>query len=249
VNTGGTERAAVWIYSGVWGVLARWFRVPHEPPTLPVRQGAFVESFKPAPEFLRYLKFFFWIAMLPPDIAVFAGWAVLFMFVPWLAMILLPVAIFWAIAPDLVAYVALHLRYDTTWYVMSDRSLRIRRGIWIIEETTITFENVQNVRITQGPLQRYFGISTLVVDTAGGGGGERKGQATTGHSGVIEGITDAERWRDLILARLRASRSAGLGDHHDDRTQHGVRWSAAHLAVLREIRDTVVTQRSRKVQP
>ena len=81
---------------------------------------------------------------------------------PWLgALLALPAAAV-AILPDIVAYVAIHLRYDTTWYVIGRRSLRIRRGIWIINETTITFENVQNIHITQGPLQRYFGIADLV---------------------------------------------------------------------------------------
>jgi uncharacterized membrane protein YdbT with pleckstrin-like domain len=46
------------------------------------------------------------------------------------------------------AYIAIHLRYDTTWYVHGDRSLRIRRGIWVIHETTLTFENIQNVKTT-----------------------------------------------------------------------------------------------------
>ena len=73
-----------------------------------------------------------------------------------------------------MVYVALHLRYDTTWYVVTDRSLRIRRGIWVIEETTITFENVQNVSITQGPLERAFGIATLVVDTAAAAANRRR---------------------------------------------------------------------------
>lgn len=66
------------------------------------------------------------------------------------------------ILPDVVAYVAIHLRFDTTWYVMTERSLRIRRGIWVLHETTITFENVQNVVVNQGPVQRFFGIANVV---------------------------------------------------------------------------------------
>lgn len=235
--TRGPDKAAEWIYTGVWGALARWFRVPREPPTLPVAPGGFVDSFRPAPEFLRYLKFWFWLGLLPPDLAIFAGWAAIAFVIPWLGVLLFPVAVFWAIAPDVVVFVALHLRYDTTWYVVTDRSLRIRRGIWVIRETTITFENVQNVRITRGPVQRYFGIGTLIVDTAGGGGEHGKGQSTKSHGGVIEGLTDPERVRDLILQRLKASRSAGLGDYEPARP--GAGWTAAHVAVLREIRDEI----------
>jgi uncharacterized membrane protein YdbT with pleckstrin-like domain len=81
------------------------------------------------------------------------------------------------IAPDVIAYVGLHLRYDTTWYVFTDRSLRIRRGIWVIHETTITFENVQNVAVAQGPVQRYFGIADVIVQTAGGGASKKAAMA------------------------------------------------------------------------
>jgi membrane protein YdbS with pleckstrin-like domain len=223
------ERAAAWVYGGVWGVLTQWFRVPHDPPTLPAQPGGFVESFRPAPEFLRYLKFWFWLGLLWPDVFIVIGWIAIAAAVPWLAVLLLPLALFFAVVPDIVVYVALHLRYDTTWYVMSDRSLRIRRGIWVIHETTITYENIQNVRITRGPVERAFGVSTLIVDTAGGGGGK---DDSSGHEGVIEGITDAERWRDLILQRLRASRTTGLGEE-----EHRVAWTAAHLALLAEMRD------------
>jgi uncharacterized membrane protein YdbT with pleckstrin-like domain len=133
------------------------------------------------------------------------------------------------------------LRFDTTWYVMGDRSLRIRRGIWVIHETTLTFENVQNVTVRQGPLQRYFGIANLLVETAGGGQpqpGSHGMQATAAHRGLIEGIADAERIRDLIMNRLRKSRTAGLGDEADLRHPTQV-WTEAHLTALREVRDAV----------
>ena len=78
---------------------------------------------------------------------------------------------------------------------MSDRSLRIRRGIWVIHETTLTFENVQNVSVRQGPLQRYFGIANLLLETAGGGqsqAGPQGMQTTAAHHGLIEGVADAQ---------------------------------------------------------
>jgi len=95
-----------------------------------------------------------------------------------------------AVLPDLIAYAAIHLRYDTTWYVLTPRSIRIRRGIWAITETTITFENIQNITVQQGPLQRYYGIASLHIRTAGGGGGHGQHSGSdTSHLGVIEGDT------------------------------------------------------------
>ncbi len=233
------EAAAESIYAQVWNIVETWFKVPAEPPTLPAEPPEDVTSFRPAPGFLRYLKFMFWLVLTIIDGAILVVWLVILFAVPWLGMLLFLPAAAVAILPDIVAYVAIHLRYDTTWYVIGRRSLRIRRGIWIINETTITFENVQNIHITQGPLQRYFGIADLVVETAGGGGGGHgKGEAALAtHVGMIEGIDNAQELRALILGRLRQSQSAGLGDDDPDESR-AAGFTAEHLAVLREIRDT-----------
>ncbi|MCK4873685.1 MAG: PH domain-containing protein [Phycisphaerales bacterium] len=235
--TGRTEQATQWIYRGLWAVLVRWFRVPTEPPTLPAGATGEVESFRPAEGFLRYMKFRFWIGLLLIDLAILVGWLVLLIAVWWLALLLAPIALIVAVVPDILAFVAIHLRYNTTWYVMSDRSMRLRRGVWTIHETTITFENVQNVKIQEGPLQRHYGIANLIVETAGGGI-SAGGKTLVTNQGIIEGIADAKRLRDQILVRLRLSQSAGLGDD-DERGAGSIGWTDEHLAVLRDIRDEV----------
>jgi len=247
--SGQTERAAQWMYRGLWSILVSWFCVPKGPPSLPVRDGDFLDRFQPDPGFIRYLKFYFWLALLAIDIPLTLGWLVLLVTVPFVGLVLAPVAWFIIIAPDIVAFIAIHLRYDTTWYIMTERSLRLRRGIWIIREVTITFENVQNILVRQGPVQRWFGISDLLVLTAGGGLSGQKGQGgqteATGHRGLIEGISAAKavELRERILQRLRASSTSGLGDeaHSEtagERLPPETAWTRAHLEVLREIRDT-----------
>jgi len=245
--TAATHAAAAWVYRGVWGVLSRWFHVPQAPPTLPFHDaegpGA-VESFRPADAYLRYLKLQFWLFVSLVATVAATAWIIALVATPIVAIVLaLPVA------PVLLAgtaggYLALHLRFDTTWYVLTDRSLRIRRGMWVIRETTITFENIQNVSVSQGPLQRLFGISDVLVQTAGGG--TRRGphgeELLGPHAGVFEGLSDAPRVRDLVQARLTASKSAGLGDEaRASEAGHagGMGWTPRHLAVLREIRDRV----------
>lgn len=239
----GIRRASRWIYRGVWGVLVRWFRVPEHPPELPCLPGDSLESFRPAEGFLRYLKLQFWLGFVVlGGFACFAWFAILAASPVAGLIAALPLA---ALVAALAAafYLAIHLRFDTTWYVMTGRSLRIRRGIWVIHETTITFENVQNVEIDQGPLQRWFGIADIRVDTAGGSQPQQSNQAGTaaaGHRGLIEGVRDAARIRDLILVRLRRSRTAGLGDEHGADLAANWGWTSAQLAVLREIRDAAL---------
>src|SRR5437868_2162165 len=147
--SGTTRQAAAWVYRGVWGGLTRWFRVPAEPPTLPFHDADSVEAFRPADAYLRYLKFQFWLALTLFDGLLILLWLGLLIGVPIVAVILALPVLALVVLPDIIAYIAIHLRYDTTWFVLTDRSLRIRRGIWTIRETTITFENIQNVTVNQ----------------------------------------------------------------------------------------------------
>ena len=238
------RQAAEWVYHGIWRILADWFVVPRQPPDLPARPGMTIDRFHPSPGFLRYLKLWFWLGLIVIDAWFLIGWIASFFVRPWLGLALAPVFFAVTVLPDVIAYVAIHLRYDSAWYVLSDRSLRIRRGIWTIHETTITFENVQDVKIHQGPVQRIYGISDVIVETAGGGGSGKTSEgdlSVPSHTGLIEGVDDAARIRDLIMARVRRSRTAGLGDEAREHRETGRPaapvWTAEHVAALREIRD------------
>lgn len=233
----GVERACEWIYHGVWAVLVGWFRVPREPPDLPTG-GAVVRRERPSPAYLRYLKFWFWLLLLPIDLLILVGWLAISAASPVAGAILALPALVLAVLPDIVAYVGIHLRYDTMWYVLSDRSMRLRRGLWVIHEATITYENIQNVTITQGPVQRWFGFADLVVHTAGGGGSAVGEGSSLGHVGILQGIDHAAELRDQIMERARASRSAGLGDERPADRAGGARgWTVEHVRALALIRD------------
>ena len=241
------DAAAAWIYRGVWASVVALFHIPAHPPTLPARHET-VRAFRPAIGFLNYLKFFFWLLLIPGDVLPTIGWVAIYLRNESLALTLTPVLLLLIVAPDVIAYVAIHLKYDTTWYVLTDRSLRIRRGIWVLHETTISFENVQNVEIRQGPVERYFGIANVVVQTAGGGARHRKGHegdlgtSLGPHVGILQGLDDADAVRALILDRVHRSRTTGLGDEPAHEHDHGVDveragLTSAHLGVLKEIRD------------
>lgn len=113
--------------------------------------------------------------------------------------------------------------YDLRWYIVTDRSLRIRQGLFNVREMTMAFSNIQQISIHQGPLQRLLGIADLEVRTAGGGGegshGHYGGDKAAGHLGYFRGVDNAHDIRDLILERLRQWRDAGLGDPDDARAR------------------------------
>ena len=232
----GIDRAATWMYRGVWGVLTKWFRVPEHPPDLPVMPGENLQTFRPSPGFLSYLKLQYWMGMAVFTLVICVLWTVLSVAFPVARLFLIPVALAVIIVPAVLWYLAMYLRYDTTWYVLSRRSLRIRSGIWEIHEATITFENIQNVTVESGPVERWFEIGNVIVDTAGGGqtsSSEPGKRSSNLHRGEIAGVSNGQEIRQLILSRLMKSRSAGLGDE----TIEHAGWTPQHVGVLREIRD------------
>lgn len=120
-------------------------------------------------------------------------------------------------------YALRRLDYEMRWYVVTDRSLRIRTGVWNVQELTMSFANLQQVSVSQNPVQRLLGLSDVCVQTAGGGGGEaRAGQRPDSlHTAEFHSVENGAEIRDLILERLRRFRAAGLGDPEDHRHETG----------------------------
>jgi membrane protein YdbS with pleckstrin-like domain len=121
-----------------------------------------------------------------------------------------------------LTYLLIRLDYQQRWYILTDRTLRIREGVLRLHETTMTFANIQHLTVKQGPLQRLLGIADLEVRTAGGGGGgtpgaqpgQRSATANT-HIAYFRGVDNAAEIRAAIRDRIRRYRDAGLGDPDD----------------------------------
>jgi membrane protein YdbS with pleckstrin-like domain len=115
-----------------------------------------------------------------------------------------------------VTFAAVRLDYEQRWYIVTDRSLRLRSGIWNVQELTMSFANLQQVTVTQGPLQRLLGLANVHVQTAGGGGGKPDEENHESlHNAEFHCVDNAPEIRDLILDRLRLFRATGLGDPDD----------------------------------
>jgi len=138
-----------------------------------------------------------------------------------------------------VTYATVRLDYELRWYIVTDRSLRIRSGLWVVQEATMSYANLQQVMVTQGPLERLLGIANVKVESAGGGGKSAspgEGHKESMHAGVFHGVDNAAEIRDLILQRLRSFRDSGLGDP-DEPVSATLRSSPeARLANLEELR-------------
>ena len=136
------------------------------------------------------------------------------------------------LAGAIVMLVSRRLNYGLRWYIVTDRSLRIRSGIFAMSELTMTYSNVQEIRISSGPLQQLLGIADVEVQAAGGGGQREHGGG--GHGGRFRGVAHASEIRELIVDRLRQYRDSGLGDTKHVATSPEVAELAAAKAVLAE---------------
>ncbi|MXP25827.1 PH domain-containing protein [Altererythrobacter indicus] len=58
-------------------------------------------------------------------------------------------------------------RYAHKGYMMSGDRLRVARGMLFRRDTVVPFGRVQHIDVTQNPLERFYGLATLVVHTAG----------------------------------------------------------------------------------
>jgi membrane protein YdbS with pleckstrin-like domain len=86
-------------------------------------------------------------------------------------------------------------RFNRWGYQMDADELQVQHGLLTQVHTVVPLDRVQHLDIAQGPLERSFGVSRLIVHTAG-----------TLHSQVLlPGLPreTAERMRDEIRARIR----------------------------------------------
>jgi membrane protein YdbS with pleckstrin-like domain len=86
-------------------------------------------------------------------------------------------------------------RYRAWGYGMDSEELQVRRGVWTRVQTVVPLDHVQHIDVSQGPLERAFGICSLVLHTAG-----------TLHSQIVlPGLArgTAEGIRDDIRGRMR----------------------------------------------
>ena len=176
-------------------------------------QDESLRIFRACPAYLRYKLFYWKLYAAVWALAVLVVSAVILALDVRFIFLVVPLVLL-AAYKAAVLYTVARLDYEMRWYVVTDRSLLIRQGVWIVREITLTFANAQNVHVRQGPIERLFGFSNVEVDTAGGGGGknEKGGQA---HRAVLRGLDNPQEVRTFILELLRHQRTVGLGDPDD----------------------------------
>ena len=86
-------------------------------------------------------------------------------------------------------------RYQARGYQLGPDRLRVVRGLLFRSDTVVPFGRVQHIDVQQGPLERGYGLATLVLHTAG----------THNASVTLPGIAhaDAVAMREDIRAHVK----------------------------------------------
>ena len=217
------------MYSSFRNLCERLLRIPHDPAPPPGDEAS-TRIFRAAPNYYRYLLFLW--ALRSGMIVIFAGFGLLMSIVlPSIAaashghpaallVLMIPVLVITVVLVEAVFRLAVvRLEFEKRWYVVTDRSLRVREGVLTVKEMTVNFANIQNISVSQGPIQRALGIADLRVETAGGGGTanvhQGRQQTENLHTAWFRGVNNAAEIRQRMQDRLRLLKDSGLGDHEE----------------------------------
>ena len=119
----------------------------------------------------------------------------------------------------------------------------VRKGIVTISRKHVPFRTITNIESKAGPFDRFFGIGSVSIETAG-----YSGSQTTGPEEKLEGIVFYEEVRDFILNELRKYRApyttaTEVVQPKEEPVPRGEGLDDEILITLREIRDLLRSQR------
>jgi uncharacterized protein len=116
-----------------------------------------------------------------------------------------------------VVFIPLLFRYETLRYRFDDEGVFMSFGVIFRREMQLTYARMQDIHLSQNIVERWLGIGSVTIQTAGSG--------SAAHMGIV-GVRDSEAIRDYLYARMRGVREA----HDKPKPQD---------AVLVEIRDAL----------
>jgi len=88
--------------------------------------------------------------------------------------------------------------YREAEYSIQEEGIRMRWGVVWKKQVTVPYQKITNVDITRGPLERFLGIGTIHLQTAGAGG--QQGQKA---ELKLPGTENPDLIRDRVLEKLK----------------------------------------------
>jgi putative membrane protein len=115
----------------------------------------------------------------------------------------------------------LYFRYHTLHFRFDAEGVSMGHGLLFRREMHLTYARMQDIHLSQNLFERWLGIGSVTLQTAGAGeGGDMK----------LEGLRNFEAVRDYLYARMRGVREKALAPSETRSTEE---------QLLTEIRDSL----------
>ncbi len=119
-------------------------------------------------------------------------------------------------------------QYNALDCQLNNKTLQFKKGVLFTVEKTIPLENIQDLTFKEGPILRFFGLSILEIETAGGQGNRAGGDLT------LIGIIEAKAFREKVLAQRQL-----LKEESKSSTSQTSTSTLGDTALLQEISQTL----------
>jgi putative membrane protein len=93
----------------------------------------------------------------------------------------------------------LFFRYETMRFRFDAEGIHMRWGILFRRQINLTYARIQDIHLTSGLIQRWFGLADVRIQTASGSADAEM---------ILEGLMEFEAVRDFLYARMRGYRDA-----------------------------------------
>jgi len=119
--------------------------------------------------------------------------------------------------------------FESLFCELKTRALHFKKGVLFQTERTIPLDKIQDLTFREGPLLRYFGLSTLYIETAG-----QSSQSAANMS--LTGIIDSHQFREKVLEQRDI-----VTDIQSPHSQNQITNDQASLyPILKDIHQTLV---------
>ncbi|HRQ72979.1 MAG TPA: PH domain-containing protein [Phycisphaerales bacterium] len=125
-----------------------------------------------------------------------------------------------------IFFVVRYCRYRTLQYRFDDEGVWMSWGLLFKREINLTYRRIQDIHVSRGLIQRWFGLAVVEIQTA---------SASATPEMTIEGVMQADALRDFLYKRMRGARGESDAQPAGDGPPEGDEL----LDTLREVRDAL----------
>jgi len=122
------------------------------------------------PQYVALQRLIGWIVTASVSASVLATVGVLWLTADlprWASVLLIPAGLLMTLGIGWLLYVWPAVHYRHVSYTLDAEGIEIRSGVWWRQVMSVPRSRVQHIDVSQGPLERSFGLGRLVLYTAG----------------------------------------------------------------------------------